>query len=71
MSDSIKQKLQNAKDFIKLTVDELKEIPQDVLGSLQVRECGIVRPINTSGVTLYPGSKFVKTRIVRVPSRAP
>ena len=36
LSDAIKTKLQNAKDFIKLTVEELKEIPQDVFGSLQV-----------------------------------
>ena len=35
LSVSIKQKLQNAKDFIKLSLDEVKQIPQDVFGSLQ------------------------------------
>lgn len=36
LRESIKRKLQNAKDFITLEVNELLEIPQDILGSLQV-----------------------------------
>ncbi|CAB4014475.1 Hypothetical predicted protein, partial [Paramuricea clavata] len=35
LRDTIKNKLKVATDFAKLTVNELKEIPQDVLGSLQ------------------------------------
>jgi hypothetical protein len=34
-------KLKKATEFATLNVTELKEIPQDVLGSLQVRQCGI------------------------------
>ena len=36
LTDAIKQNLKKAQDFVNLTVDQLKTIPQDVLASLQV-----------------------------------
>ena len=36
LSESLKAKLTDAKEFVKATVNELLSIPQDVLSSLQV-----------------------------------
>ena len=36
LTDSLKAKLSDAKEFVKATVKELMDIPQDLLSSLQV-----------------------------------
>ena len=36
LSDSLKEKLSDAKKFVQATVSELLSVPQDVLSSLQV-----------------------------------
>lgn len=36
LSAELQEKLSNAKDFAKATIEELKKVPQDLLSSLQV-----------------------------------